>query len=124
MKTKQEIQIELLQEIDEICSKNNLKYIFVGVNALNAYLNHTIKNIERTNIGRSREYPTEYDILSCLQKYEVGDFEDFMYEFGYEIKKRGDLKRITDIYNAVVKEYNDVCRCFTEEQLEAMWEIQ
>ena len=36
MKTKQEIQIELLQEIDEICSKNNLKYIFVGINALNA----------------------------------------------------------------------------------------
>ena len=47
MKTKQEIQIELLQEIDEICSKNNLKYIFVGVNALNAYLNHTIKNNSR-----------------------------------------------------------------------------
>lgn len=47
MKTKQEIQIELLQEIDEICSKNNLKYIFVGINALNAYLNHTIKNNNR-----------------------------------------------------------------------------
>ena len=47
MKTKQEIQIELLKEIDEICSKNNLKYIFVGINALNAYLNHTIKNNNR-----------------------------------------------------------------------------
>ena len=47
MKTKQEIQIELLQEIDEICSKNGLKYIFVGINALNAYLNHTIKNNNR-----------------------------------------------------------------------------
>lgn len=47
MKTKQEIQIELLQEIDEICLKNNLKYIFVGINALNAYLNHTIKNNSR-----------------------------------------------------------------------------
>ncbi|AMK16192.1 LicD family protein [Methanobrevibacter olleyae] len=47
MKTKQEIQIELLQEIDEICLKNNLKYIFVGINALNAYLNNTIKNNSR-----------------------------------------------------------------------------
>lgn len=47
MKTKQEIQLELLQEIDEICSKNNLKYILVGINALNAYLNHTIKNNSR-----------------------------------------------------------------------------
>ena len=26
--------------------------------------------------------------------------------------------------NAVVKEYNDVCRCFTPEQIEAMREIQ
>lgn len=47
MKTKQEIQIELLQEINEICQKNNLKYIFVGINSLNAYLNHTIKNNDR-----------------------------------------------------------------------------
>ena len=30
MKTKQEIQLELLQEVDEICSHNNLKYIFAG----------------------------------------------------------------------------------------------
>ena len=44
MKSKQDIQLELLQEIDEICSENDLKYIFVGRNAFNAYVNHTIKN--------------------------------------------------------------------------------
>ena len=47
-----------------------------------------------------------------------------MWEFGYEIKKQGDLKRLQDTYNAVVKEYNDICRCFTPEQIEAMQEIQ
>ena len=47
MKTKQEIQLELLQEIDQICSQNNLKYIFAGISALNAYLNHTIKKDNR-----------------------------------------------------------------------------
>lgn len=47
MKTKQEIQLELLQEVDEICSQNNLKYIFAGISALNAYLNHTIKKDNR-----------------------------------------------------------------------------
>ena len=43
MKTKQEIQLELLQEIDDICSQNNLKYIFIEMSALNAYINHSIK---------------------------------------------------------------------------------
>lgn len=44
MKTKIDIQLELLQELDEICLKNNLKYILVGRNALKAYLDHTIKD--------------------------------------------------------------------------------
>lgn len=68
--------------------------------------------------------PTEYDILACLQKYDVGEIEEFIDEFGYEIKKKGDLKRIMNTYHAVVKEYHDVCRCFTQEQIEAMREIQ
>ena len=68
--------------------------------------------------------PNEYDILACLEKYDVGDIEDFIFDFGYEINKRGDLKRIQNIYNAVVKEYQDICRCFTKEQIEAMQEIQ
>lgn len=73
---------------------------------------------------KNGEEPTEYDILSCLQKYEVGDIEDFIFEFGYEIKQKGDFKRIKDTYEAVVREYQDVCRCFTPEQIEAMQEIQ
>lgn len=84
-------------------------------------INNTIKN---SNFRRLRIKPTAYDILSCLQKYDVGDIEDFMWEFGYEIKNRGDLKRLQDTYNAVVKEYQDICRCFTPEQIEAMQEIQ
>ena len=87
-------------------------------------INNTIKNSDLRRINRSRIKPTAYDILSCLQTYDVGDFEDFMLEFGYEIKKRGDLKRLQDVYNAIVKEYNDICRCFTPEQIEAMQEIQ
>lgn len=84
-------------------------------------INNTIKN---SGFRRLRIKPTAYDILSCLQKYDVGDIEDFMWEFGYEIKNRGDLKRLQDTYNAVVKEYQDICRCFTPEQIEAMQEIQ
>lgn len=62
--------------------------------------------------------------LHVCKKYDVGSIDDFMSDFGYEVNEWADVKRIQNIYNAVVKEYNDVCRCFTEEQIEAMQEIQ
>ena len=68
--------------------------------------------------------PTEYDILACLEKYDVGTIDDFVSEFGFEVHKWADVKRIENTYKAVVKEYNDICRCFTLEQIEAMQEIQ
>lgn len=67
--------------------------------------------------------PTEYDILTCLTKYDVGSMDDFMHEFGYEIKCTQDMTNFINTYNAVVKEYNDIRRCFTEEQIEALQEI-
>lgn len=67
--------------------------------------------------------PTEYDILACLQKSDVGTIDDFVSEFGYEVHEWADVKRIQRIYKAVVNEYNKVKRCFTPEQIEAMWEI-
>ena len=73
---------------------------------------------------RAEAIPTEYSILSCLQTYDVGSMDDFMHEFGYEIKCVQDMTNFINTYNAVVKEYNDVRRCFTEEQIEAMHEIQ
>ena len=68
--------------------------------------------------------PTEYDILSCLEKYDVGTIDDFVSEFGYEVHKWSDVKRITNMYNAVVREYKDLCRIFTSEQMERLREIQ
>lgn len=67
--------------------------------------------------------PTAYDILACLQKYEVGSMDDFMAEFGYEIKSVKDMTNFINTYNAVVKEYNDLCRIFTEEQMDELREI-
>lgn len=83
----------------------------------------TIDNINRKRSCLPWKNPTPYDILACLTTYDVGDIEDFISDFGYEIKKRGDLTRIQNIYNAVKKEYEDVCRCFTEEQIEKLQEI-
>lgn len=87
-------------------------------------INNTIKNSENEKIRRPRIYPSNYDILTCLQKYDVGSLEDFIFEYGYEIKKKGDLTKIQNIYNAVVKEYNDVCRCFLGTDLDELREIE
>lgn len=73
---------------------------------------------------RNNITPTEYDILACLQKYDVGTIDDFVSDFGYEVHEWADVKRIQKIYKAVVSEYKKIRRCFTEEQIEAMQEIQ
>ena len=68
--------------------------------------------------------PNEYDILACLEKYEVGSIDDFMHEFGYEVNSTRDFTNLLNTYNAVVKEYNDLRRIFTDEQMEMLREIQ
>lgn len=92
--------------------------------ASDAPYNVKVKAAKELAAKKAEAVPTEYDVLACLQKYEVGDMDDFMAEFGYEIKCTKDMTNFINTYNAVVKEYNDVRRCFTEEQIEAMWEIQ
>ena len=52
--------------------------------------------------------PKMYDVLSCLQKYDCGTFEDFCSEFGYDT----DSRRAERIYKGCVKEYNAVVRLF------------
>lgn len=78
-------------------------------------------SVYNTQLGTE---PNEYDILSCLQKYDVGTIDDFVREYGYEVHEWSDVERIQRIYKAVYNEYKKVCRCFTEEQIEAMQEIQ
>ena len=83
-----------------------------------------VKFWDSINNTRNNVAPTEYDILACLQKYDVGTIDDFVSDFGYEVHEWADVKRIQRTYRAVVNEYKKICRCFTEEQIEAMQEIQ
>ena len=78
-------------------------------------------SIYNTQNGRE---PNEYDILACLQKYDVGTIDDFVSEYGYEVHEWADVRRIERIYKSVCIEYRDICRCFTPKQVEAMQEIQ
>ena len=63
--------------------------------------------------------PSEYSILSCLTKYDPGIFENFCSEFGYDT----DSKNAERTYNAVVKEWQSVCRMWTDEEIEQLQEI-
>ena len=77
-------------------------------------------SIHNTNYGIE---PTAYDVLACLQKYDVGTIDDFVSEFGYEVNSWQDVKRIEKIYRGCKKEYSNICRIFTDEQIELLQEI-
>ena len=63
--------------------------------------------------------PTAYDVLASLTKYEVGDFGDFCSAYGYDIDSRKAYKT----YKAVLKEWKNVDRLFSSEQIELLQEI-
>ena len=69
------------------------------------------------NVGA--EEPTLYDVLTCLQKYDCGDFENFCSEFGYDT----DSRKAERIYKDVCKEFKAVERLFSD-IIEELQEIQ
>lgn len=82
-------------------------------------------NGEMLNRGNSEKNenfkePTAYDVISGLTKYDVGTFENFCSEFGYDI----DSMMAHRIYCNVVKEYDNLKMLYSDEELEKMSEIQ
>lgn len=64
------------------------------------------------SIEAGNKAPTMYDILACLQKYDVGSFDDFCSEFGYNDLPLSAYKATKKTYKAVVKEFEAVQRLF------------
>lgn len=64
--------------------------------------------------------PTPYDVLACLQKYEVGSLKDFCGDFGYD----EDSKKAEKTYKAVVEEFKNIQILFSDEEIEKLQEIQ
>ena len=88
--------------------------------------NYTILDINKYTSGgmslkliKGKE-PRLYDILACMTKYDPGTFEDFCSEYGYDEDSRSAEKT----YNAVVEEYEAMCRLFSDEELEVLQLIQ
>lgn len=57
--------------------------------------------------------PTAYDVLAGLQKYDVGSFDNFCIEFGYN----SDSIKAKKIYHAVVKEFNEVQKLWSDQEI-------
>ena len=65
------------------------------------------------------EEPTPYDVLACLEKNDVGSFENFCSVFGYDT----DSKKVEKMYNTVLNEWNNVRILWTDEEIEQLQEI-
>lgn len=70
------------------------------------------------SIFAGAQEPTMYDVLACLQKYDVGDLADFCADFGYEPNKQA-----RETYKAVCREWRAVERLFGD-IIEELQEIQ
>ena len=81
--------------------RNDKKYSFNFYGSNNDYQNN-VKTV------------SPYDVLSCLQKYDVGTESDFILDFGITISDYEDAKRIHRQYKAVKKEYENVKNLFSD----------
>lgn len=72
------------------------------------------------NRGRkNKRTPTPYDLLACMQKSEVGTFDQFCSDFGYDT----DSRQAERIYHAVCEEWRKVQAFFTVEEIEQLREV-
>jgi len=74
------------------------------------------------NVAKNPNFkaPTPYDVLACLEKYPVNDFEDFCRNYGYDTDSRKAYKT----YKAVKREWENVNILFNDAEIEKLREIQ
>lgn len=110
-RNKKVYSFEFLKERNLLDDKNNiLRSKFHYVVDCNLLPQDTIKN---------PEIPSEYDILSCLTKYEPGTFENFCADYGYD----NDSRKAEKIYQAVLNEWQNIKMLFTDAEIEELQEI-
>jgi cytochrome c oxidase assembly protein Cox11 len=75
------------------------------------------QSYNNSNYGKTP--PTAYDVLSCLTKYDVGTFDDFCSDFGYDTDSRKAYK----VYKAVLREWKNIKILFNSSQIELLQNI-
>ena len=93
--------------------KNQPRYVF-KLQLLRGRKSYTFEFGQ--SIMKGNEEPTLYDVLTCLQKYDVETFEDFCNDNGFD----NDSRMAEKTYKAVVKEFQAMQRLFNSEELEVL----
>jgi len=89
-------------------NKKTLKQIVEMAKKETFYPDKIAKINEKYNISN-------YNIIVCLQKYDVGTYKDFCSEFGYE----GSAESLKT-YKACKKEFTNMQKLFNDKELEAL----
>lgn len=69
------------------------------------------------SVACGSDVPSIYDVLSCLQKTDVGSYQDFCSEFSYDVynmRGTGFNRATLKTYKAVCKEFIAVDRLFSD----------
>lgn len=77
-------------------------------------MSYVTGRLEKTGRRKQLVTPTAYDILACVQKYDVGDFDDFISEFGYTFNTEREYIKVKQIYFSVVDEYKNIYKLFSD----------
>lgn len=87
---------------------------------INTKHDYAFKFYDSISNYKNNKKPTKYDILACLQGYEIGTFKDFCNDFGYDIREEKNDGDTLKIYNACKDEYNNLIQLFTEEEIDCL----
>lgn len=121
--------MDYIESAEEFCEKHNVDIKVIGKPIFKKHFaddtdSRWVFNVKISRNGESFKIkfgqsivngfkePSKYDILSCLQKYEPGTYEEFLSEYGYEIYDKKDAKIALKIYNACCDEFENVNRLF------------
>lgn len=63
--------------------------------------------------------PSSYDVLACLTKNHPGTLDNFCADMGYDLASR----KAVNVYKAVLDEYLNLSRLYSDEELDRMSEI-
>lgn len=69
------------------------------------------KYIQNENLRDGRMYPTENEILSVIQTYDIGTFSDFYKEYGYDANSNKTMAKffaVQDEYLNIMELFGDV----------------
>ena len=114
---------------NEFCHKTGTKITFTFQGKLLCPWDKQLHNKYSATISRNGKYmrspfwdslyntrngikPVGYDILACLEKYDPGDFGDFLSMYGYTVSDAESYREASQVYKQCKKQYHSVERVF------------